>query len=152
MRAFQRFGQAEVVRAKILGINGDKIDVSLRPSALAEGKDALALPSLPQEGSIAQGFVVNVGKKGCFVRLSHSITARVFLKELADTFIKDPSQSFPVGKLVAGRILAVVRYLPLALVSLSPHSGASQSHMMHPDYQGQSSAQPLAAEDTIPIF
>ena len=45
-------------------------------------------------------------KAGCFIRIAHSITARVMLRNLSDDFVKDIAFSFPPGKLVAGRVMS----------------------------------------------
>ena len=59
------------------------------------------------QGSIVKGYVVGVNSNGCFVRLSRKTTGRIMLKNLADTYVKDPRSSFPIGRLVAGKITSV---------------------------------------------
>ncbi|KAL6534583.1 hypothetical protein OROGR_013258 [Orobanche gracilis] len=56
---------------------------------------------------IVQGYVKNVTSKGCFIMLSRKIDAKILLSKLSDTFIENPEIEFPVGKLVAGRVLSV---------------------------------------------
>ena len=63
--------------------------------------------TLPTVGDIVQGFVKRVSKNGAFIRLSRQVEARVLLRDLADTFLKDPETQFPIGTLVAGRVLRV---------------------------------------------
>jgi ribosomal protein S1 len=58
-------------------------------------------------GERVRGFVRSVSKSGCFVSIGRSLVARVMLSDLADQFVKEPSVSFPAGKLVAGKIAAV---------------------------------------------
>lgn len=58
-------------------------------------------------GGLVSGFVEETSKKGCFVRVCLGWRARSLLKDLSDGFVKELSRSFPSGKLVAGRVLAV---------------------------------------------
>ena len=53
------------------------------------------------------GYVQHVAKAGMFVTLSHNVTARVKLGQLAGSFVEDPEAVFPPGTLVKGRILSV---------------------------------------------
>ncbi|CAM9409796.1 unnamed protein product, partial [Hapterophycus canaliculatus] len=53
-----------------------------------------------------QGYVVDTGKVGCFVRLARGLSGRVLLKHLSDRYVSNPRKEFPPGKLVAGRVLA----------------------------------------------
>ena len=98
------------VRCRVLSVAGERIDVSLRPSRLHPSlaiTAATAEDPLPEEGSVTKGYVVGTSTKGCFVRLSKNVTARVLIKDLADGFITSPMEAFPVGKLVAGRVLRI---------------------------------------------
>ena len=61
---------------------------------------------MPEEGQLVRGFVVSLSKAGCFVRVARGVTAFVKLKNLADGFIEKPAEMFPVGKLVAGRVVS----------------------------------------------
>ncbi|KAH0904854.1 hypothetical protein HID58_044357 [Brassica napus] len=54
-----------------------------------------------------EGYVKNTMSKGCFIMLSRTLDAKVLLSNLSDTFVKDPENEFPVGKLVTGRVLNV---------------------------------------------
>lgn len=56
---------------------------------------------------VVKGFVTFVSEKGCFVRISRSITGRVLLRDLSDSFVEKPEQLFQVGRLVSSRVLAV---------------------------------------------
>lgn len=62
---------------------------------------------IPGENELVNAFVATTNKKGCFLRLSRSVEGRVILKELADGFLKDPVTSFPMGRLVVGRVKAI---------------------------------------------
>ena len=53
------------------------------------------------------GYVQHVSKAGMFVTLSHHVTARVKLGQLAGSFVEDPEAVFPPGTLVKGRILSI---------------------------------------------
>ena len=80
------------------------VDVSLR-SSREEGD--LDEDEAPREGDTVQGYVVRTNKKGCFVRLARHIEARVTLKELCDGFLPNPEASFPMGRLVVGKVKEV---------------------------------------------
>lgn len=69
-----------------------------------------------------RGYVKSVGKQGAFVEVAPGTDARVKLSQLADTFLDAPSEAFPVGKLVRGRIVgnAHGRRALLAAVPASP--------------------------------
>ncbi|KAG0628431.1 hypothetical protein M758_1G025900 [Ceratodon purpureus] len=54
-----------------------------------------------------QGFVKSATSKGCFVTLAPNVDARVLISNLSNSFVKEPAESFPPGKLVTGRILSV---------------------------------------------
>ncbi|XP_022743667.1 rRNA biogenesis protein RRP5 isoform X2 [Durio zibethinus] len=54
-----------------------------------------------------QGYVKNVTPKGCFILLSRKLDAKILLSNLSDGYIDDPKKEFPIGKLVAGWVLAV---------------------------------------------
>jgi len=99
--------------------DGDVVDISIRPSLLDQASTSdqstaaqiadqeLSLASeYPQPGELVKGFVETVNKVGVFVRIKRGILAIVPLKHLADRFIKDAAKEFPIGKLVAGRVLA----------------------------------------------
>jgi ribosomal protein S1 len=71
------------VECRILSTEGGKVEASLRPSRLEGGvgeEEALAEDPLPEEGAVVKGYVVSTTQKGCFVRLSRSLTARVLIK------------------------------------------------------------------------
>lgn len=82
--------------------NGNNIvDVSLRPSRINGDLDD---DPIPASGDIVQGYVVQTSGKGCFLRFSRSMEGRSTLKELCDGFVSNPSASFPMGRLVIGKI------------------------------------------------
>ncbi|EFJ27237.1 hypothetical protein SELMODRAFT_412223 [Selaginella moellendorffii] len=53
------------------------------------------------------GFVKNVTEKGCFVVLAPSLEARIQLKNLSNSFVQNPAEMFPPGKVISGRILSI---------------------------------------------
>jgi ribosomal protein S1 len=55
-------------------------------------------------GTKVSGFIINTSAKGCFVRLSQAVTARVQLSELSDRYVAEPATSFPPGRLVTGKV------------------------------------------------
>ena len=106
------------------------MELSLRPSLVAaevsnnwsETHAALVKreETVPAVGSVVKGFVVQTSHKGCFVRLSRRLTARVELKNLADAFVQDVATAFPPGKLVAGRVLSADDATKHVALSLRP--------------------------------
>lgn len=45
---------------------------------------------VPAAGTVVQAYVANTSTKGCFLRLSSSLTGRVLLKDLSDEFVHSP--------------------------------------------------------------
>lgn len=80
------------------------VEVSLRSSRI-EGDVDEDEPS--NIGDMVHAYVVDTNKSGCFLRLSRQIEGRVILKELCDGFISDPSSTFPMGRLVVGKVKAI---------------------------------------------
>lgn len=103
---FSGYEDGEFVQCRVLqGIPSDPVvEVSLRPSRL-EGD--LEDDELPEENDMINAYVVSTNKKGCFLRLSRNVEGRVILKELADGFLHDPVTSFPIGRLVVGKVKAI---------------------------------------------
>ena len=54
-----------------------------------------------------KGYVRSVSPAGVFVCLSDSITARIRLSNLADSFVEDPKADFPEGRLVQGKVISI---------------------------------------------
>lgn len=52
------------------------------------------------------GYVSGVNKAGAFVALRGGATAHVKLSHLADGYVENPAEEFPVGKHVRGHITA----------------------------------------------
>lgn len=57
-----------------------------------------------QRGDLALGYVVNIGKAGCFIQIGQNCTVRAGLNELSDNSNFDFASEMPVGRLVVGRI------------------------------------------------
>jgi rRNA biogenesis protein RRP5 len=81
--------------------NGKVVDVSLRSGRINGDVDD---DPVPASGDIVQGYVIQTTTKGCFVRFSRTVEGRSTLKQLCDGYIANPSSSFPMGRLVIGKI------------------------------------------------
>ncbi|XVE75785.1 hypothetical protein DITRI_Ditri12bG0120500 [Diplodiscus trichospermus] len=83
-----------------------------------------------------QGYVKNVTPKGCFILLSRKLDAKILLSNLSDGYVDDPEKEFPIGKPVAGRVLAVEPLSKRVEVTLkkSNTNGTSKSEMN--DFRG----------------
>eukprot|EP00658_Telonema_sp_P-2_P005377 TRINITY_DN12009_c0_g1_i7.p1 TRINITY_DN12009_c0_g1~~TRINITY_DN12009_c0_g1_i7.p1 ORF type:complete len:1771 (-),score=448.79 TRINITY_DN12009_c0_g1_i7:212-5524(-) len=113
------FKSGQIVRCRVLSVlnNGGNttVDVTLRESQLAKKRAPAPDESCPvlgsvnqvEQGAVIQGYVRDISSKGCFVALASNITARVKLSDLADGFVDEIAQEFPVGKLVKGRVQTV---------------------------------------------
>jgi rRNA biogenesis protein RRP5 len=99
----EEFAHGTFVQCRVLtGVQSKPIvEVSLRQSRLDGDLDD---DSAPDVGETVQAFVVETSKKGCFLRLSRHIEGRTILKELCDGFLPDPASSFPIGRLVVGKV------------------------------------------------
>ncbi|EFJ27243.1 hypothetical protein SELMODRAFT_412242 [Selaginella moellendorffii] len=67
----------------------------------------LKRPGRGKMGLELSGFVKNVTEKGCFVVLAPSLEARIQLKNLSNSFVQNPAEMFPPGKVISGRILSI---------------------------------------------
>jgi rRNA biogenesis protein RRP5 len=103
------YKHGEFVPCRVLGKTALKnvVDVSLRPSRIEGDLDE---DDPPEVGDLVHAYVVDTNKKGCFLRLSRKIEGRVTLKELCDGFLPDPFSSFPCGRLVVGKVIAMRAY------------------------------------------
>ncbi|CAM6099604.1 unnamed protein product [Calypogeia fissa] len=120
------FREGQFVRCAVLEVGNSfdgklRIDLSLRPSLGGcgsanpkssqnlRGEVAASIETMQDLslGLLTQGYVKSVSKKGCFVTLSRTVDARILLSDLSDTFVADPFQSFPPGKVVKGRITSL---------------------------------------------
>ena len=80
---------------------GNFVDVSLRSSRVDGDLDD---DPIPDKGDIVQGYVIQTTTKGCFLRFSRKVEGRSTLKEVCDGYVANPSSSFPMGRLVVGKI------------------------------------------------
>jgi len=94
----KKYVECRVLKGKS---NGKVVDVSLRPSRIDGDLDD---DPVPDSGEIVQGYVMQTTKKGCFIRFSRTVEGRSTLKQLCDGYIANPSASFPMGRLVVGKI------------------------------------------------
>jgi rRNA biogenesis protein RRP5 len=92
------------------------VDVSLRASRIEGDLDE---DEAPEEDETIQAYVVSTNKKGCFLRLTRQIEGRVILKELCDGFLPDPAASFPMGRLVIGKVKGINKITKKAKAALS---------------------------------
>jgi rRNA biogenesis protein RRP5 len=99
----------DVVKCRVLSISEQGIELSLRKSRVntKKAKDAIKDDILPIEGSLVTAYVANTSGKGCFLRLSKNVSGRVLIKDLSDEFVNDPTETFPMGKLVTARLLSI---------------------------------------------
>ena len=80
------------------------VEMSLRNN---RQKGNLGDDKTPNVGDIVQGYVIKTNKSGCFVRLARHVEGRSTLKELCDGFLHHPETSFPMGRLVVGKVKEV---------------------------------------------
>ncbi|ANB11216.1 Rrp5p [Sugiyamaella lignohabitans] len=104
----------QLVKAKIIDVDtsNKRISVTLRPSQTekdAEKPVDQHIQSIEdvQKGSIVRAFVKNVADKGLFVSLGRNITARIQIKNLSDSYLKDWKKYYTVGQVVTGKVLSV---------------------------------------------
>ena len=100
-------GGQDKLASSILSATNPAVHCSVRPSRLISKQAAEEVDELPMEGSLVQGYVVNISQKGCFVRLSREHTGRVLIKDLSDHFVPSPEKVYPVGTLVTARVTSV---------------------------------------------
>mmetsp|Transcript_1273 Transcript_1273/g.1518 ORF Transcript_1273/g.1518 Transcript_1273/m.1518 type:complete len:562 (+) Transcript_1273:3654-5339(+) len=58
-------------------------------------------------GDLTLGYVVNIGKAGCFIQIGHNCVVRAGLNELSDSSNFNFNEEMPIGRLVVGRITKV---------------------------------------------
>ncbi|EFJ23469.1 hypothetical protein SELMODRAFT_415410 [Selaginella moellendorffii] len=77
------------------------------------------------------GFVKNVTEKGCFVVLAPSLEARIQLKNLSNSFVQNPAEMFPPGKVISGRILSIEPLSGHIEMSLAATTSQDSSCLCH---------------------
>lgn len=108
------FRPFETVTAKITAIDSNKqrISVSLRSedvsgSTSEEVTDkSIKKLSDVNTGDVVRGFVSNVSNGGVFVALNRTISGRIQIKEISDTYVRDWKQYFKVGQVVKAKVLS----------------------------------------------
>jgi len=60
-----------------------------------------------KQGDLCLGYVTNISKSGCFIKLGSGVVARAGLNELSDQEVKSFKEEYPVGSTVLGRIYKV---------------------------------------------
>eukprot|EP00048_Salpingoeca_helianthica_P008104 m.118546 g.118546 ORF g.118546 m.118546 type:complete len:1861 (+) comp14514_c1_seq1:75-5657(+) len=103
--------KGDYVLCRVLKIEGDKIDLSLRasqtqPGAPAPADPLIASPADAIVGNVYRGYVTNVSDVGVYVTLGHNVHARVQISHLSDLFLPNFKKVFQAGSLVRGRILS----------------------------------------------
>ncbi|KAG8367979.1 hypothetical protein BUALT_Bualt16G0128900 [Buddleja alternifolia] len=120
------FHEGQFVKCKVIEINravkgSVHVDLSLRSTPDASRDPKSTEPNSGMHSSIqcvdkitdlhpnmiVQGYVKNVSSKGCFIMLSRKIDAKILISNLSDSFVENPENEFPVGKLVTGKVLSV---------------------------------------------
>ncbi|KAK4392383.1 rRNA biogenesis protein RRP5 [Sesamum angolense] len=85
---------------------------------------------------VVRGYVKNISSKGCFIMLSRKMDAKILLCNLSDSFVENPENEFPVGKLVIGKVLSVEPLSKRVEVTLKTSSESSKlksdpTHLNH---------------------
>ncbi|EGO30779.1 hypothetical protein SERLADRAFT_444441 [Serpula lacrymans var. lacrymans S7.9] len=104
-----------ILKAVVIGIDksNNHATLSTRPSrflpvktGLVTDREIKAFAEL-KTGDTVRGFVKSVSEHGLFVMLGRGIDARVQIKELFNTFVKDWKSRFTANQVVKGSILSV---------------------------------------------
>ena len=129
-RGMSRIAAGSIVRCTVLASSSHdgkrRIDLAV---SVGDGPAApcaaCASASDVAAGEEVAGYVKSVGPKGCFVSLSRSLDARVKLRNLSSSFVKNPAKAFPKGAWVKGRVLEVHadRNQVEATLKAGPHGG-----------------------------
>lgn len=113
---FEQFKEGQVVRCCVVGKEGWRFLLSLRPSRIKPGKalpvkdvDINSISDL-EVGQVIQGYVKNVGERGIFVRLSRSVVGRVLFQNATNYFASDTDLFFKYvsqNTLLTAKILCI---------------------------------------------
>ncbi|KAI8058951.1 uncharacterized protein B0P05DRAFT_559162 [Gilbertella persicaria] len=105
------FQEGQVVRVAVVHVNADKhqVDLSLRPSRIYPGIESNEIKTFAdiKRGHVYEGYVSNIAPQGVFVKLNHSIVARVKIANLSDTFVKEWKDVYKLGQLVKAKIIYI---------------------------------------------
>ncbi|KAI7898321.1 uncharacterized protein BX663DRAFT_525423 [Cokeromyces recurvatus] len=103
--------EGQVVRVVVTNVNSEKrqVDVSMRPSRIYPDIDSNEIKCFEdvKRGQVYEGYVFNVSSVGVFVKLSQSVTVRVKIANLSDSFVKEWKGIYHVGQLVKLKIIYI---------------------------------------------
>lgn len=103
--------EGQVVRIAILNVNKERgqVDVSLRPSRIFSGIESNEIKEFSdiKRGTVYEGYVSNIAPSGVFVKLNHSIAARVKIANLSDSFVKEWKDIYKEGQRVKAKIIYI---------------------------------------------
>ncbi|CAO3657623.1 unnamed protein product [Mucor hiemalis] len=103
--------EGDVVRVAVIGVNKDRnqVDVSLRPSRIYPDIESNEIKEFAdiKRGQVYEGYVSNIAPSGVFVKLNHSIAARVKIANLSDSFVKEWKDIYKEGQLVKAKIIYI---------------------------------------------
>ncbi|KAI9253242.1 hypothetical protein EDC94DRAFT_546543 [Helicostylum pulchrum] len=105
------FTEGQVVRIAILNVIKERsqVDVSLRPSRIFPGIESNEIKAFAdvKRGQVYEGYVTNIAPNGVFVKLNHSIVARVKIANLSDSFVKEWKSIYKEGQLVKAKVIYI---------------------------------------------
>jgi rRNA biogenesis protein RRP5 len=103
--------EGQVVRVAIVNVNKERsqVDVSLRPSRIFPDIESNEVKSFEdiKRGTVYEGYVSNIAPVGVFIKLNHSIAARVKIANLSDSFVKEWKDIYKLGQLVKVKIIYI---------------------------------------------
>ncbi|BBM98348.1 rRNA biogenesis protein RRP5 [Marchantia polymorpha subsp. ruderalis] len=134
------------LRASLGGLGSEDDDVGSE----TRQEDAAIVETLQDlsVGLRTQAYVKSASKKGCFVVLSRSVEGRILIKNLSDTFVADPAESFTPGMVVRGRIISVERLSGRVEMSLRTSQSTNSSKSVD-DIQDEKRFESLNVGDII---
>ncbi|KAI5124164.1 hypothetical protein M0805_000972 [Coniferiporia weirii] len=125
----KRFKPGTSVKCRVLAVNPD------RKRILLTAKKTLVESDLPiiscfedvETGLVTHGIVSKVLEKSLILGFYNNMRAIVPSREVSETMVASPGESFPVGKPVQARILSVDREAMQIVASIRQASGNSKS-------------------------
>ncbi|KAI8371887.1 hypothetical protein BD560DRAFT_351467 [Blakeslea trispora] len=105
------YQEGQVVRVAVIHVNKDKhqVDLSLRHSRIYPDIESSEIKTFAdiKRGHVYEGYVNNVAPHGVFVKLNHSIAARVKIANLSDSFVKEWKDIYKLGQLVKIKVIYI---------------------------------------------
>ncbi|KAI8379895.1 hypothetical protein EDC96DRAFT_473229 [Choanephora cucurbitarum] len=105
------YQEGQVVRVAVIHVNKDKhqVDLSLRHSRIYPDIESNEIKTFAdiKRGHVYEGYVNNVAPHGVFVKLNHSIAARVKIANLSDSFVKEWKDIYKLGQLVKVKVIYI---------------------------------------------